>query len=87
MKTASGRVAHPGAPAPRRGIQEEQIMTNSESQAPQPPKPDPALEATFRGRWSEDGTTFSGGWRPNPGREGPGNPPYGISGHRAQSDG
>jgi Protein of unknown function (DUF1579) len=39
------------------------------------------LGATFRGRWS--GTTFSGGWRPNPGREGPGNIPYDVSGHRA----
>ena len=29
--------------------------------------------ATFRGRWSEDGRTFSGGWRPMPGRDGPGN--------------
>jgi hypothetical protein len=28
------------------------------------------LGATFKGRWSEDGKTFSGGWRPNPGREG-----------------
>lgn len=41
------------------------------------------LGATFRGKWSEDGTTFSGGWRPNPGREGPGNVPYDISGRRA----
>jgi hypothetical protein len=43
-----------------------------------------ALGATFRGRWSQDGTTFSGGWRPNPGREGPGNVPYDISGSRAR---
>jgi hypothetical protein len=42
------------------------------------------LGATFRGRWS--GTSFSGGWRPNPGREGPGNVPYDVSGHRATSD-
>lgn len=41
------------------------------------------LGATFRGRWSEDGTSFSGGWRPNPGREGPGNVAYDISGGRA----
>jgi Protein of unknown function (DUF1579) len=45
------------------------------------------LGATFHGRWSEDGTTFSGGWRPNPGREGPGNPPYDISGSRAPAEG
>jgi Protein of unknown function (DUF1579) len=42
-----------------------------------------ALGATFLGRWSEDGSTFSGGWRPNEGREGPGNVPYDISGARA----
>lgn len=42
------------------------------------------LGATFRGRWSEDGSTFSGGWRPNEGREGPGNVPYDISGRRAE---
>jgi hypothetical protein len=41
------------------------------------------LGATFRGRWSEDGTTFSGGWRPDKGREGPGNLPYDIRGRRA----
>ena len=37
------------------------------------------IGATFHGRWSADGTTFSGGWRPDPGREGPGNDPYDIS--------
>ena len=42
-----------------------------------------ALGATFRGRWSEDGRSFSGGWRPNPGREGPGNVSYDIAGGRA----
>lgn len=46
-----------------------------------------ALGSTFRGRWSEDGTTFSGGWRPNPGREGPGNVAYDISGSRAPDEG
>ncbi len=44
------------------------------------------LGATFRGRWSEDGKTFSGGWRPNPGREGPGNVAYDISGSRAPAE-
>jgi hypothetical protein len=44
--------------------------------------------ATFKGRWSEDGKIFSGGWRPMPGREGPGNIAYDISGGRAEgSDG
>lgn len=36
------------------------------------------IGATFHGRWSEDGTTFSGGWQPDPGREGPGNLAYDI---------
>lgn len=41
------------------------------------------LGATFHGRWS--GAGLAGGWRPIPGREGPGNVPYDISGHRASS--
>ena len=41
------------------------------------------LGATFRGRWN--GESLSGGWRPNPGREGPGNVPYDITGQRAKS--
>jgi hypothetical protein len=45
------------------------------------------LGATFRGRWSDDRKTFSGGWRPDPGREGPGNIAYDISGERAPDDG
>jgi Protein of unknown function (DUF1579) len=45
------------------------------------------IGATFTGRWSEDGESFSGGWRPNPGREGPGNVAYDISGGRASSRG
>jgi Protein of unknown function (DUF1579) len=40
------------------------------------------IGATFHGKWSEDGT-FSGGWRPMPGREGPGNIAYDIWGSRA----
>ena len=44
-----------------------------------------ALNATFRGRWSEDGTSFSGGWRPDPGHEDdPGNVAYDIAGSRAE---
>jgi hypothetical protein len=39
------------------------------------------LGAVFHGRW--DGTSFSGGWRPMPGREGPGNVAYDVSGGRA----
>jgi hypothetical protein len=41
------------------------------------------IGATFRGRWSEDDERFSGGWRPHPGREGPGNIAYDIWGGRA----
>jgi len=41
------------------------------------------LGATFKGRWSDDGASFGGGWRPNPGREGPGNIAYDIAGSRA----
>jgi hypothetical protein len=44
------------------------------------------LGATFRGRWSEDGESFSGGWRPNPGREGPGNVAYDVRGGRAPGE-
>ncbi|HEU4421378.1 MAG TPA: DUF1579 family protein [Pilimelia sp.] len=44
------------------------------------------LHATFHGRWSEDGATFSGGWRPDPGHENdPGNIAYDVWGGRAQS--
>ena len=38
----------------------------------------------FEGIFSEDGDTFSGGWRPIPGMEGPGNIPYDISGTRVK---
>jgi hypothetical protein len=38
--------------------------------------------AKFTGSFSEDGSAFSGGWRPDPGREGPGNVPYDIAGTR-----
>ncbi len=43
-----------------------------------------ALHATFHGRWSGDGQTFGGGWRPDPGHENdPGNIAYDVSGGRA----
>jgi hypothetical protein len=45
------------------------------------------LGAVFHGRWREDGTSFSGGWRPMPGREGPGNVAYDVGGSRARSAG
>lgn len=38
--------------------------------------------ATFHGTLSEDGNSYSGGWRPNEGAEGPGNIAYDIWGTR-----
>jgi hypothetical protein len=40
------------------------------------------LDATFNGAFSEDGNSFDGGWRPNPGADETVNVPYDISGHR-----
>jgi Protein of unknown function (DUF1579) len=42
----------------------------------------PPLDATFTGRYSEDGTSFAGGWRPNTGADETVNVPYDISGER-----
>lgn len=38
--------------------------------------------ATYSGRFSDDGNSMSGGWRPDEGKEGPGNVAYDISGSR-----
>lgn len=38
--------------------------------------------AKMTGKISEDGNTFSGGWRPNPGKEGLGNVAYDFVGTR-----
>lgn len=38
--------------------------------------------AKMTGKISEDGNTFSGGWRPNPGKEGSGNVAYDFVGTR-----
>ncbi len=40
--------------------------------------------ATFTGTWAEDGSAMSGGWRPDEGKEGPGNVAYDISGSRVR---
>jgi hypothetical protein len=40
--------------------------------------------ATFTSTWAEDGSSMWGGWRPDPGKEGPGNVAYDISGTRAR---
>jgi hypothetical protein len=38
-----------------------------------------AMDATFRGKFSADGNSFSGGWRPNPGADEVMNAPYDIT--------
>jgi hypothetical protein len=40
------------------------------------------LDATYRGRFSDDGTVFSGGWRPNPSADPMVNVAYDVSGSR-----
>ena len=40
------------------------------------------LDATFTGKFSEDGDNFSGGWRPNPGADETVNVAYDIGGPR-----
>ena len=42
------------------------------------------LDARFEGTFSEDGETFSGGWRPNPGADESINVPYDISARRVR---
>jgi hypothetical protein len=40
------------------------------------------MDATFTGRFDEDGNAFRGGWRPNPGADESVNVPYDIVGRR-----
>ena len=40
------------------------------------------MDATYTGRFGDDGRTFSGGWRPNPGADETINVPYDIAGQR-----
>ena len=40
------------------------------------------MDSTFTGKWSADGKSFSGGWRPNPGADEAINVPYDIAGSR-----
>jgi hypothetical protein len=42
------------------------------------------LDATFSGAFSEDGQSFGGGWRPNPGADEAVNVPYDIGGRRVE---
>jgi hypothetical protein len=44
----------------------------------------PPLDATFTGRFGEDGETFGGGWRPNPAADETANVPYDITGRRVR---
>jgi hypothetical protein len=44
-------------------------------------KSDP-IDATFHGKFSADGNSFSGGWRPNPGADETINAPYDITASR-----
>ena len=41
-----------------------------------------SMDATFTGRFTEDGRSFGGGWRPNPGADETINVPYDIGGRR-----
>jgi hypothetical protein len=40
------------------------------------------LDATFKGKFSEDGESFAGGWRANPGADETVNVPYDVGGRR-----
>ncbi len=42
------------------------------------------IDATFKGKFSQDGKRFSGGWRPNPGADETINVSYDIEGTRAK---
>jgi uncharacterized protein DUF1579 len=65
------------APLPYRWeIGENDTVTISVSYGP--------LDATFNGVFSDDGQSFGGGWRPNPGADETVNVPYDISGHRVK---
>jgi hypothetical protein len=63
-------------PLPYRWDVEDDRVTISVSYGP--------LDATFTGAFSEDGQSFSGGWRPNPGADETVNVPYDIGGHRVE---
>jgi hypothetical protein len=42
------------------------------------------VDATFQGAFGEDGESFGGGWRPNPGADETVNVPYDIGGRRTK---
>jgi hypothetical protein len=43
-----------------------------------------AMDSTFTGEFTQDGRTFSGGWRPNPGADETVNVAYDVAGTRAE---
>jgi Protein of unknown function (DUF1579) len=61
-------------PLPYKWDMEDDTLTISVSYGP--------LDATFIGNFSEEGESFAGGWRPNPGADGTINVPYDIGGRR-----
>lgn len=63
-------------PLPHRWDVQGDTLTISVSHGP--------LDATFKGAFSEDGKSFSGGWRPNPGADEKINVPYDIGGTRVK---
>lgn len=63
-------------PLPYRWEVDDDTVTISVSYGP--------LNATFKGAFSEDGQSFGGGWRPNPGADETVNVPYDIGGHRGK---
>ena len=64
-------------PLPYRWVVSDDSVTISVGYGP--------LDATFSGAFSEDGRSFGGGWRPNPGADESVNVPYDISGHRVST--
>lgn len=44
------------------------------------------MDAAFTARFSPDGESFSGGWRPNPGADESINTPYDVRGERVRND-
>ena len=61
-------------PLPYRWAVDDDALTISVSYGP--------LDATFKGKFSEDGDRFEGGWRPNPDADETVNVPYHIGGRR-----
>jgi hypothetical protein len=63
-------------PLPYRWDLRDDTLTISVSHGP--------LDASFSGEFSDDGESFAGGWRPNPGADETINVPYDIAGTRVK---